>query len=165
MCGAPHIFLNIWWLQTTDLTIYCTVICISCQYLLQSLTFIELCTMASVMPNYGWMPSVATGCCKNRVSGSCSVKYKYKLLLVSWCAECCIVHTVRGFKRNKQTKKMATGDLQIRYVPSHFANKLLRIGIFSATIHYHSVLLWDGSKNAFYGPAVSWSGSVQDKNI
>ena len=116
MCGAPHIFLNIWWLQTTDLTIYCTVICISCQYLLQSLTFIELCTMASVMPNYGWMPSVASGCCKNRVSGSCLVKYKYKLLLVSWCAECCIVHTVRGFKRNKQTKKMATGDLQIRYV-------------------------------------------------
>ena len=128
-------FLYVWSSAYIPEYIYCTVMCISCQYLLQPLTSIELCTMASVMPNYGWMPSVASGCCKNRVSGSCLVKYKYKPLLVSWCAECCIVHTVRGFKRNKQTnRQMATGDLQIRYVPSHFANKLLWIGIFSAII-------------------------------
>ena len=55
------------------LTIYCTVMCISCQYLLQPLTFTELCTMASAMPKYGQMPSVATGC-KNPVSGSCFMK-------------------------------------------------------------------------------------------
>ena len=122
MCGALHISLNI---STAQSCVYRANTCYSHLLLLNCVQWLVLCQTMAECP----LQQVVV------VKIEYLVKYKYKPLLVSWCAECCIVHTVRGFKRNKQTnRQMATGDLQIRYVPSHFANKLLRIGIFSAII-------------------------------